>query len=71
MSLTPLQRINRILAFYYKRGINKESVNKVQRNILKAKLEQKKHLIELMNMKDSKYYENQFKTKDYGRHNNV
>lgn len=47
--LTPIQRINRILAFYYKRGINKESVNKVQRNILKAKLEQKKHLIELMN----------------------
>jgi hypothetical protein len=65
MSLTPLQRINRILAFYYKRGINKESVNKVQRNILKAKLEQKKHLIELMNMKDSKYYENQFKPKSY------
>ena len=47
--LTPIQRINRILAFYYKRGINKESVNKVQRNILKAKLEQKKHLIDLMN----------------------
>ena len=60
--LTPTQRINRILAFYYKRGINKESVNKVQRNILKAKLEQKKHLIEML---DAKYYENQFKPKGY------
>jgi hypothetical protein len=37
MSQTPLQRINRILAFYYKRGVNKESVNKVYRNILKLK----------------------------------
>lgn len=51
MKQTPLQRINRILAFYYKRGINKESVNKVYRNILKAKLEQKKILIDLMNEK--------------------
>jgi hypothetical protein len=58
MSLTPLQRINRILAFYYKRGINKESVNKVYRNVLKIKF------------KDSKYYENQFKVKDYGRTTN-
>jgi hypothetical protein len=65
MKQTPLQRINRILAFYYKRGICKESVNKVYRNILKAKLEQKKHLIDLMNMKDNKYYENQFKPKGY------
>jgi hypothetical protein len=59
MSLTPLQRINRIIAFYYKRGTNKESVNKVHRKILSIKF------------KDSKYYENQFKPKDYGRHNNV
>jgi hypothetical protein len=55
MSQTPLQRINRILAFYYKRGTNKESVNKVYRNILATKF------------KDSKYYENQFKIKDYGK----
>jgi hypothetical protein len=54
MSLTPLQRINRILAWNYKRGTNKESVNKVYRNILAIKF------------KDSKYYENQFKIKDYG-----
>jgi hypothetical protein len=59
MSLTPLQRINRILAWNYKRGTNKESVNKVYRNILAIKF------------KDSKYYENQFKPKDYGRYNNV
>jgi hypothetical protein len=52
MSLTPLQRINRILAWNYKRGTNKESVNKVYRNILAIKF------------KD--YYENQFKIKDYG-----
>jgi hypothetical protein len=52
MSLTPLQRINRILAWNYKRGTNKESVNKVYRNILAIKF------------KD--YYENQFKPKDYG-----
>jgi len=68
MSQTPLQRINRILAFYYKRGVNKESVNLVYRKIIRAKLQQKKHLIELMN---SEYYENQFKPKDYGRYNNV
>lgn len=49
--MTPLQRINRIIAFYYKRGTNKESVNNVYRNILKKKLEQKKHLIDLMNEK--------------------
>ena len=57
MSQTPLQRINRILAFYYKRGTNSERVNKVYRNILAIKF------------KD--YYENQFKPKDYGRYNNV
>jgi hypothetical protein len=53
MSLTPLQRINRIIAFYYKRGTNKESVNKVHRKILAIKF------------KDSKYYEKQFKPKGY------
>lgn len=51
MSQTPLQRINRILRFYEKRGTNKESVNNVYRKILKKKLEQKKHLIDLMNEK--------------------
>jgi len=58
MSLTPLQRINRIIAFYYKRGTNKESVNKVHRKILAIKF------------KDAKYYENQFKPKDYGTKTN-
>ena len=57
MKQTPLQRINRILAFYYKRGVNKESVNRVYRNILAIKF------------KDNKYYENQFKPKDYERTN--
>jgi hypothetical protein len=57
MSQTPLQRINRILAFYYKRGTNKESINKVYRKILAIKF------------KDNKYYENQFKPKDYGKTN--
>lgn len=71
MSLSELQRIKIVLNYYYRKGTNSERVNKVYRNILKAKLEQKKHLIELMNMKDSEYYENQFKAKDYGRHNNV
>jgi hypothetical protein len=51
MKPTPLQRIRRILSFYEKRGICKESVNTVYRNIVKLKLEQKKHLIELMNEK--------------------
>ena len=45
MSQTPLQRISRILRFYEKRGICKESVVTVYRNILKKKLEQKKHLM--------------------------
>lgn len=53
MKPSPLQRINRILAFYYKMGVNKESVNRVYRNILAIKF------------KDNKYYENQFKPKDY------
>jgi len=35
--MTNLQRIKRILNFYYKRGINSERSNKVYRNILKQK----------------------------------
>lgn len=34
---TPLQRINRIENFYYKRGVNKESVNTIKRKILALK----------------------------------
>lgn len=34
-----LQRINRIIDFNYKRGINKESVNEVYRKIIKPKYE--------------------------------
>jgi len=37
MKLSPLQRINRIQRWNYERGICKESVNKVLRNILKLK----------------------------------
>lgn len=37
--MTPLQRINRILNFYEKRGVNKENVNEVKRKILKLKYE--------------------------------
>jgi len=37
--MSALQRINRIQRFNYDRGINKESVNKVLRNILKIKYE--------------------------------
>ena len=47
--MTPLQRINRILSFNYKRGVNKESVNNVYRKIVKAKMQQKKIIIDLMN----------------------
>lgn len=47
--MTPLQRINRILAFNYKRGVNKESVNNVYRKIVKSKMQQKKIIIDLMN----------------------
>jgi hypothetical protein len=34
---SPLTRINRVVKFYYLRGVNKESVNKVLRLILKQK----------------------------------
>jgi len=36
---SPLQRINRIIEFNYKRGINKESVNNVHRKIIKPRYE--------------------------------
>jgi hypothetical protein len=31
----PKERIAKVMKFYYQRGINKESVNKVYKNILK------------------------------------
>jgi hypothetical protein len=34
---TPLQRIQRVINFYYKRGCNKESVNRIYYKILKQK----------------------------------
>ena len=37
MKQTPLQRIKRIMNFYYKRGCNKESVSDLYRKILKQK----------------------------------
>lgn len=37
MKQTPMQRIKRIMSFNYKRGVNKESVNRVYYNILKLK----------------------------------
>ena len=35
MKQTPLQRIRRVINFYYKRGVNKESVNELYKKILK------------------------------------
>lgn len=35
---SPLQRILRIIKFLEMRGVNKESVNTVYRNVLKSKL---------------------------------
>lgn len=35
---SPLQRINRIIDFNWRRGNNKESVNEVYRKIIKNKL---------------------------------
>jgi hypothetical protein len=37
--MTHIQRINRILNFYEKRGVNKESVNAVKYKLLKIKYE--------------------------------
>ena len=34
---SPLQRIKRVMDFYYKQGANKESVNSVYKNILNIK----------------------------------
>jgi hypothetical protein len=39
---SPLQRINRIMDFLWKRGNNKESVNEVYRNIINQKLNKNK-----------------------------
>lgn len=35
--MTPIQRINRVIEFYYKRGQNREKVNEIKRKILKQK----------------------------------
>lgn len=37
---SPMQRIKRVMDFYYKKGSNKESINKVYKNILKIKHEE-------------------------------
>jgi hypothetical protein len=37
--MSDLQRIQRIIKFYYNRGCNKESVNKVYYSLLKVKYE--------------------------------
>ena len=39
---SPLQRINRIMEFLWKRGNNKESVNEVYRKIIIQKLSNKR-----------------------------
>ena len=35
---SPIQRINRIMKFYRERGQNRENVNNVYRNIIKARI---------------------------------
>lgn len=35
--MTPLQRIKIVMNYYYKKGVNKESVNKIYKQILKLK----------------------------------
>lgn len=37
MKQTPLQRIKRVIAFYYKRGVNSERINNLYKKILKEK----------------------------------
>ena len=37
MSQTPYQRIKRILKFYENRGVNKENINIIYRQIIKQK----------------------------------
>jgi len=39
MKQSPLQRINRIMKFYYSRGQNRENVNEVFRKSIKQKLQ--------------------------------
>lgn len=34
---TPLEKITAVMKYYYRRGANKESVNKIYKNILKEK----------------------------------
>lgn len=60
-----LDIVNRWMQRQLSMGWNCEKTNDKYRYLI-AKLEQKKRLIELMNMKDNKYYENQFKAKGYG-----
>lgn len=35
---SPLKRINRVMKFYYLKGVNKELVNRVYRNVIKQRL---------------------------------
>lgn len=37
MKQSPLQRIIKVMNYYYRQGANKESVNKVYKNILNKK----------------------------------
>lgn len=48
MSASPLQRIKKVMKFYYDRGQNKESVNTVYRKIIKKK-HQKEVLKDIIN----------------------
>ena len=36
MKQTPLQRIKRVINFYYKRGVNSERINTLYKKILNA-----------------------------------
>lgn len=47
MSQTPLQRINRILAFYYKRGVSNKRAEKVYYKILSKKFNFKNNFVYL------------------------
>jgi hypothetical protein len=42
MKQSPLQRIIKVMNYYYRQGANKESVNNVYKNILKKKYEVQK-----------------------------
>jgi hypothetical protein len=39
---SPLQRIKRVMDYYYKQGANKELVNSVYKNIIKIKFNKEK-----------------------------